>query len=69
MCANWHVAVPTPPRLATPQAEAELELGDEDDVRPGRLGELERLAPACRAAFVGKDCGNLRHGSAYETGA
>ena len=33
-----------PARLAAPEPETELELGEEDEIRPRRLGELERLA-------------------------
>jgi hypothetical protein len=38
---------------------------DEDGVLARRLRQLERLTPARRAEFIGNDCGNPRHGSAY----
>src|SRR6476659_10031687 len=46
------VAIPGPPRLAAAQAQAELELGEEDDVRPSALRELERLRAACGSEDV-----------------
>ena len=41
-----------PPGLATPEAQAEVELGQEHEIRPCPLHELERLAPPRRAEDV-----------------
>ena len=49
---HGHVAVPRPPRLAAAKPQAEVELGEEHEVRPRALGELERLAPARRLEHV-----------------
>ena len=39
------VPVPRPSRLAPSKAQAQVELGEQHDVRPDALRELERLAP------------------------
>ena len=49
---DGNVPVPGSSRLATPKPQAQLELGEENDVGPRALGELERLAPAGRAEHV-----------------
>ncbi len=41
-----HVSIPGAPRLPAPQAQAEVELGEENDVGARALRELEGLAPA-----------------------
>ena len=43
-----HLPVPRPPRLAGTKASAEVELGNEDEIRKPPLGEVERLAAEAR---------------------
>lgn len=43
-----HVAVPAATRLTRPQARAEIELGQQDEIGSRPLGELERLAVEAR---------------------
>ncbi len=46
------VPVPAPPRLAAPEPKAEVELGEQHEIGPCALGELERLAPPRGAEHV-----------------
>src|SRR5262245_56681193 len=47
-----NVPVPVSPGLAAPQSQAEVELGNDDEVWARRLGDVERLAPASRSEHV-----------------
>jgi len=42
---HGHISIPGPPRLPAPKSEAEIELREQDDVRSGSFGKLERFAP------------------------
>ena len=49
---NGHVAVPRSAWLAATETQAEVELGEQDDVGPDALGELERFASSASAEHV-----------------